>query len=94
MPSIRMQWSWCCTRFWTRFAQWCWSWLGSWYRKRGNPNWGWYRQPTSAAHRVFASTETHMGAARNHSPQGAHAAGGVPDDCASLQSAVASTGDR
>ena len=54
MPSIRMQWSWCCTRFWTRFAQWSWSWLGSWYRKRGNPNWGWYRQPTSAAHRVFA----------------------------------------
>ena len=36
-------------------------------------------------------TETHMGAARNHSPQGAYAAGRLPNDCASLQSAVAST---
>ncbi|MBH0199885.1 MAG: transposase family protein [Nitrospira sp.] len=54
MPSIRMRWSWWCARLWTRFAQWCWSWLGSWYRRRGNPNWGWSRQPTSAPRCVFA----------------------------------------
>lgn len=53
MPSIRMRWSWC-ARLWTRFAQWCWSWLGSWYRRRGNQKWGWYRQPTSPPRHVFA----------------------------------------
>lgn len=33
--------------------------------------------------------QTQVGQAASHSPQSAHAAGGLPDDCASFQSAAA-----